>query len=307
MALKTGLKTGEDLTKLLADFDPSRIADAFTRTMDAYRLPGANVDEILEIQRKNVEALRRVNQAAVEGVQRLAERQNAALLNAMNEAERAATHKVTAEQAKITKDAFEKALTNMRELADLVAASNEKSAEAINIRISESLDEIKTLAEAIREKAGTSTSGDDHPIELPGIEIETEEKFGFQIYRAVRHPDRVIRQLEKGMDPDDLNKLRAFGLEDAEIDALIIPRRTLSHRIAKEQKLTQDETDKVLRVARVLAQALETFNDRDKAWTWMRRSLDVFGGKRPIDLIRTDAGARLVENRLARIAWGMAA
>ena len=68
-----------------------------------------------------------------------------------------------------------------------------------------------------------------------------------------------------------------------------------------------DESDCAARVARVLVLAERTFASRDKAYRWMHRSLGSLDGQAPMDLIRTDAGARVVESLLARIAWGAAA
>ncbi len=42
----------------------------------------------------------------------------------------------------------------------------------------------------------------------------------------------------------------------------------------------------------------------DKASRWLHKKLRTLYDLRPIDLIRTNAGARLVEDALMRIAWG---
>lgn len=61
------------------------------------------------------------------------------------------------------------------------------------------------------------------------------------------------------------------------------------------------------RVAPIVALAEKTFANRDKADAWLRKELSVLDGRRPIDLIRTHDGARIVEDLLTRIAWGAAA
>ena len=53
--------------------------------------------------------------------------------------------------------------------------------------------------------------------------------------------------------------------------------------------------------------AERTFASREKAHRWLHRNLGALGGRTPMNLIRTDAGARVVESLLARIAWGAAA
>ena len=68
-----------------------------------------------------------------------------------------------------------------------------------------------------------------------------------------------------------------------------------------------NESDCAARVAHALVLAERTFGNRDKAHRWLHRRLGSLGGHAPMDLIRTEAGARVVESLLASIAWGAAA
>jgi len=140
-----------DITKMMSDFDPTKIADEFSKMVGQYKLPGVDTDALVASQRRNVEALTTANRAAFEGVQAVAKRQAEILQETMNEVATAfdAVSKSGAPQAaaaELAKDAFEKALANMRELAEVVAKSNEEATQAINGRISETLDEVKELA-----------------------------------------------------------------------------------------------------------------------------------------------------------------
>ena len=49
-----------------------------------------------------------------------------------------------------------------------------------------------------------------------------------------------------------------------------IPPRTLPHRLAKGERLTVDESDRALRLARIIAMAEITFGDHAKALAWSR-------------------------------------
>ena len=104
-----------------------------------------------------------------------------------------------------------------------------------------------------------------------------------------------------------IEALKENGLTEAEVGSLIIKPRTLSHRRANGGRLTVDESDRAARVARGLALAERTFASREKASRWLHRNLGALGGRTPMELIRTDAGARVVESLLARISWGAAA
>ncbi|HKW44547.1 MAG TPA: antitoxin Xre/MbcA/ParS toxin-binding domain-containing protein, partial [Candidatus Eremiobacteraceae bacterium] len=83
-----------------------------------------------------------------------------------------------------------------------------------------------------------------------------------------------------------------------------IPRRTLEHRTKKRQPLTQDESDKALRIARVVALATTVFEDKKVAQRWLRDA-DQFNGKSPLSKSATAAGARQVEELLYQFYYGM--
>ena len=94
-------------------------------------------------------------------------------------------------------------------------------------------------------------------------------------------------------------------LSSAEVEQLVIPRRTLAHRRKLGQRLSREESDRLSRVARVVASANETFQDRAAAARWLRHPNRALGGARPLDLLETGDGARLVEDVLGRIAHGL--
>ena len=104
-----------------------------------------------------------------------------------------------------------------------------------------------------------------------------------------------------------IDALKESSLTEADVSRLIIKPRTLSDRRANGARLTIDEPDRAARVARCLSLAERTSANREKAQRWLHRRLASLGRRAPADLIRTDAGARVVESLLARIAWGAAA
>lgn len=104
-----------------------------------------------------------------------------------------------------------------------------------------------------------------------------------------------------------LDGLARAGLSPREIERFVIPERTRRHRAARHEKLTVEESDRAVRLARIQTLAEDTFEDRAKAARWLRRDLAALGGETPLAVAGTDAGARLIEIMLARIAWGAAA
>lgn len=65
------------------------------------------------------------------------------------------------------------------------------------------------------------------------------------------------------------------------------------------------ESDRTVRLARVYASAVGMISDADKAVEWLQMPNRALGGKRPIDQLDTDVGAREVEDILGRIAYGV--
>ena len=67
-----------------------------------------------------------------------------------------------------------------------------------------------------------------------------------------------------------------------------------------------DELARAVRMTRLMAVAERTFGSADKATRWMNRPLAGFSGYTPLRLAETEAGARVVESYLDKIAWGAA-
>ena len=97
------------------------------------------------------------------------------------------------------------------------------------------------------------------------------------------------------------------GFSDGEVERFIIPQRTRRHRAERGQPLTVDESDRTVRLLRVQTIAEDVFDDHARAATWLRRPLGELGGETPLAIAQTEAGARVVEAILAKIAWGSAA
>ena len=104
-----------------------------------------------------------------------------------------------------------------------------------------------------------------------------------------------------------LKGLSLAGMSEQEIEAFVIPQRTRRHRADKKQPLTIDESDRAVRLLRIQTLAEETFGDKEKANRWLRRPLTELAGETPIVVARTEAGARVIETILGKIAWGAAA
>lgn len=117
---------------------------------------------------------------------------------------------------------------------------------------------------------------------------------------------------------DQLREAAKSGLPYASLEAVIVklrlgreeatavlhlPQRTIARR-KKEQRLQADESDRVLRLARIGAQASATLGSEEKAARWLRRPNRALGNRTPLEFLDNDIGSRQVEEILARIEHG---
>jgi putative toxin-antitoxin system antitoxin component (TIGR02293 family) len=117
----------------------------------------------------------------------------------------------------------------------------------------------------------------------------------------------MVRLVRRGLPVGAVEFMLDTGrLTLTELDQIVMPRKTLANR-RKLGTLTPEQSDRLVRVARVLAATEETFGNRDKADRWLRRPTTALAGERPLDLLDTDEGARVVETLLGHIAHGIAA
>ena len=117
----------------------------------------------------------------------------------------------------------------------------------------------------------------------------------------------LARVVHHGIRLSVLDHVLRAGFSKQEIEHFIIPARTLRHRKTKREPLTLDESDRVVRLTRIQSLAEDVFGDVDKANRWLREDLGILDGKSPLDVARTESGARVVEQILAKIDWGAAA
>ena len=143
-----------------ANFDFSKFDFSkfdMSKMLGDVKIPGFDLQAIMDAQRKNIEALNAANQAAVQGMQAVAQRQAEILSQSMSEVSTVAQQlagassnpqEMAAKEAELVRKAFEQALANMRELAEMVSKSNTETFAIINKRVTESLQELKGLVAA---------------------------------------------------------------------------------------------------------------------------------------------------------------
>jgi putative toxin-antitoxin system antitoxin component (TIGR02293 family) len=88
------------------------------------------------------------------------------------------------------------------------------------------------------------------------------------------------------------------------LDALSMSARTHTRR-KRERRLAPEESDRVLRLVRVLAQAADVLGDRQAAVRWMLRPNRSLGGRTPLSMTKTDVGAEAAIDVLGRLEHGV--
>jgi putative toxin-antitoxin system antitoxin component (TIGR02293 family) len=121
-----------------------------------------------------------------------------------------------------------------------------------------------------------------------------------------KHPTELIRQIQKGLRFSELETLQnSIDMPFEQLAAkLSISRSTLQRRKAAG-RLSPDESDKVMRLSRLLEHATNVFGDIEKARAWLKFPQRGLGGAVPLDYAETEVGAREVDNLLGRIDYGV--
>ena len=126
--------------------------------MDSYPV---NIGELYEAQLRNVQAISKAQQCAMEGLQAAMAKQGAIISEIVqNQTEMAqemlnenAPEKKIVRQTELAQKNYEKSIKNMKALADLLNRSGQDASNVINERITDSLSEIRDLIDNSSKKA----------------------------------------------------------------------------------------------------------------------------------------------------------
>jgi putative toxin-antitoxin system antitoxin component (TIGR02293 family) len=133
-----------------------------------------------------------------------------------------------------------------------------------------------------------------------------EELGGEQAFGRALSSERELREaIREGFPAAVVEELmRASALTLKELaSALDLSPRSLQRR-RRTGRLARYESDRLYRLARIVALANEYLGDRERATRWLKHPNRALGGLAPVAAIDTELGARQVENILGRIAYG---
>src|SRR6266576_3633079 len=132
-------------------------------------------------------------------------------------------------------------------------------------------------------------------------ELGGRQTFG----RTLASENDMREAIRQGFPPAAVEVLmRASGLTLKELaTALDLSTRSLQRR-RRSGRLARYESDRLYRLARIVALADEFLGDHERAIRWLKRPNGALGGIAPVAALDTELGARQVENILGRIAYG---
>ena len=120
--------------------------------MTQFSVPGVDLASVIEARRKDIDALVAANQSALESAQALARKQTEMLTQAMQDIQQAARDASTgvaftdpAKASAAARKAIEKAIADMKELAEMAQRSQRDALAHLTQRADEHLQEIRGL------------------------------------------------------------------------------------------------------------------------------------------------------------------
>jgi putative toxin-antitoxin system antitoxin component (TIGR02293 family) len=145
------------------------------------------------------------------------------------------------------------------------------------------------------------------------------ERVNEPVHRAYRLRLEALLRIPADATEQRIHEIIATGFEPTRIktwfeqstfsaDALsqVISMSTLHRRLARGQRLTLCESDRLFQLAHVTAMAEAVFGNKVKAQRWLCKPKKRFGSTAPIALISTYQGTRLVEELIIEFARGAA-
>jgi len=136
-------------------------------------------------------------------------------------------------------------------------------------------------------------------------------------YDAYRVRLEALLHIPTDASDQDIHELIEAGFSASSVKALcdlgaitllerdqIIPLEGLNTRLARGQRLTVEESDRLFRIAHIIAMAQALFGNDEKAKRWLSKSKHRFSGKSPVGMLSTTQGTRLIEEMLIRMAEG---
>jgi len=119
-------------------------------------------------------------------------------------------------------------------------------------------------------------------------------------------PSKLIKALKAGLPVRELDDLRThLGLPMEKLVPMLGISKATLHRRKNAGKLGAAESDRVVRLARLLGMAAAVMESLENGRLWLKSPQVGLGGAIPLEYAETEVGAREVEDLLGRIEYGV--
>ena len=138
---------------MINETTPTNLFGDIVKLLEQYKLPGIDIAAIIEMRRKDIEALMTANRVALEGAQSVGQKQVEILRSTLDQlssliqqatASGSMTEKTT-KTGELVQQVLQRVLENMRELAETAYKSQSDTYAVLTKRIQENLDEARAL------------------------------------------------------------------------------------------------------------------------------------------------------------------
>jgi putative toxin-antitoxin system antitoxin component (TIGR02293 family) len=131
------------------------------------------------------------------------------------------------------------------------------------------------------------------------------QTLGSAIESELEAHELLHRGLPRAALSNLVDKLHIIGVNEAS-EALGMSVRTLQrHKTAPVVLLDAPQSGRTWKFAEILAKATRVLGSQDEAEQWLKRPAIGLDQRRPVDLLTTPAGVKLVEDYLGRLEYGV--
>lgn len=124
--------------------------------------------------------------------------------------------------------------------------------------------------------------------------------------KAKDSPGEVVAMVRRGMPMAEFYALAGWlAVTEEELAPLVGISRATLHRRKKTGQLEMPESERIVRIGRLMARATEVLDGEKAAREWLRTPAIAFRGESPLAYSDTEIGAREVENLLGRLEHGV--
>jgi len=130
---------------------------------------------------------------------------------------------------------------------------------------------------------------------------------GTKVVGTLRTEQDLVPMIRQGLPLAVLTSIRNYSrLSEEQIcGALRIAKRTIARRKKHSARLNPVESERLLRLARVFATAVDVLGDKDKARAWLLAENRSLGGAVPLERLDTGIGFGEVIDVLKRVEYGV--